>query len=156
MGSKREMIKVRGFGRLQLVNVKTGKIEGDSGWRQNAITESGFDDFIVGAIGGIANSSQVTHMALGTQTDAPASTQTSLSGEGAWAGREAVTNSLVGNGTLRATASWATNEATGSNIGAVGLYGTSSGGSIGNALTVATSAKTTDQALNGTVEWRFS
>jgi len=150
----RDEITVRGYGRIQLVNAKTGKIEGDSGWKQNAVTETGFDDAIVGAIGGIAASSQVTHMQLGTQTAAPSSTQTALSGE--FGARQATTESLVGNGTLQATASWATNEATQSTIGAVGLYGSSSGSSAFNALTVATSAKTTDQTLNATVQWRFS
>lgn len=159
MGKERadfEAIKVRGFGRLQIVNAKTGKIEGDSRWCKNLITDTGFDDLIVGAIGGIANSSQVTHMALGTQTDAAVSTQTSMSGEAAWAPRKTTTESLVGNGTLQATASWDTDEATGSNIGSVGLYGTSTGGSIGNVILVSTSAKTTDQTLNATVQWQFS
>lgn len=154
MGKRHETIKVRGFGRLQLVNKKTGKIEGDSGWRQNAITESGFDDFIVGAMGGIAASSQITHLQLGTQTTAANSTQTSLSGE--FGTRKAATKSLVGNGTLRATANWGTNEATQSTIAAIGAYGTSTGGSICNVLTVSTSNKTTDQQLNSTVEFRFS
>jgi hypothetical protein len=72
----KESISVKGFGRLQWVNVRTGKIDRDTGWGENAITESGFDDAIVGAIGGIAASSQITHLQLGTQTDAAASTQT--------------------------------------------------------------------------------
>lgn len=152
--ARKEGIKIKGFGRMQLVNKKTGKIECDSGWHQNTITESGFDDFIVGAMGGIANSSQVTHLQLGTQTTAANSTQTTLSGE--FGTRKAASNSLQGNGTMRATANWGTNEATQSNIGAIGAYGTSSGGSICNVLTVSTSAKTTDQQLNCTVEFRFS
>jgi len=150
----RESIKIKGFGRLQLVNVKTGKIEADSGWGENTITESGFDDAIVGAIGGIAASSQLTHLQLGTQTDAAASTQSTLSGE--FGARKAATCSLVGNGTLQATANWATNEGTESTFGAIGAYGTSSGGSCLNVLVTSTSAKTTDQELNATVQWRFS
>jgi hypothetical protein len=149
-----ENIQIKGFGRVQLVNKKTGKIEADTGWQKNAITESGFDDAIVGAIGGIAASSQVTHLQLGTQTDVPASTQTTLSGE--FATRQGTTPTLVGNGTMQATANWATDEATQSNVGAIGAYGTSTGGSCLNALTFATSAKTTDQELNATVQWRFS
>ena len=150
----REYVKVRGIGRVQLVDKETGKIEGDSGWTNNVITESGFDDAIVGAIGGIANSSQVTHMQLGTQTDTAASTQTSLSGE--FGSRKATSESLVGNGTLQATANWGTNEATQSTIGAVGLYGSSSGSSCLNVILVSTSNKTTNQQLNATVQWRFS
>jgi len=152
----REKIKVKGFIRMQLVDDKTGKIVGDSGWNQNTITANGFEDYIVGPMGAIAGSKTVTHLALGTQTDAPTSTQTSLSGEGAWAARKAPTKTFVANGTLRCTANWATNEATASNIGAIGAYNTSSGGTIANAITVATSAKTTDQQLNATVEFRFS
>ncbi len=149
-----DQITIKGFGRVQLVDAKTGKIVGDSGWASNTITADGFQDYIVGSIGALSGSSNVTHMQLGTQTDAPSSSQTSLSGE--FGARKAVTVSFVANGTLRATANWGTNEATQSTIGAVGLYGTSTGGSIGNVLTVATSNKTTDQQLNATVEWRFS
>ena len=151
---QKEKISIRGFARVQLVNAETGKIEADSGWQRNTVTESGFDDAIVGAIGGIANSSQVTHIQMGTQTDAPASTQTTLSGE--FGTRKAATMSLVGNGTLRGTANFATNENTQSTIGGVGFYGSSSGSSCLNAITVATSNKTTDQQANVTIEWRFS
>jgi hypothetical protein len=150
----KESISVKGFGRLQWVNVRTGKIDRDTGWGENAITESGFDDAIVGAIGGIAASSQITHLQLGTQTDAAASTQTALSGE--FGARKAATNSLVGAGTLQATANWATNEGTESTFGAIGAYGSSSGSSALNVLVTSTSAKTTDQELNATVQWRFS
>lgn len=150
----REEVRVRGFGRVQLVNDKTGKIEGDSGWQKNVITESGFDDAIVGAIGGITNSSQVTHVQMGTQTAAAVSTQVAISGE--FGTRKATDESLVGAGTLQATANFATNENTQSTIGAVGLYGSSSGSSVLNVITVATSAKTTDQQANVTVQWQFS
>jgi hypothetical protein len=149
-----ERIKIKGFGRLQLVNKKTGKIEGDSGWAENVISESGFDDYIVGAMGGIAASSQVTHLQLGTQTAAGNSTQVALSGE--FGTRQATTPTLVGYGTCQATANWGTNEGTESTIGAIGAYGTSSGGSVANILTVATSDKTTDQQLNCTVQFRFA
>ncbi len=147
-------IRVRGFVRLQLVDHKTGKILKDTGFKENAITATGFQHGIVGALGGVTASSQITHVAIGTQTAAPSSAQTSLTGE--FGGRKAVTNSFVANGTLRMTANYGTNEATQSVIGAVGVYGTSSGGSIMNAMTVATSQKTTDQQLNLTVEFRFS
>lgn len=153
-GITREEVTVRGFCRVQLMNVKTGKIEGDSGWKRNTITESGFDDAIVGAIGGITNSSQVTHVQMGTQTAAVNSTQTSISGE--FGSRKATDESLVGAGTLQATANFATNENTQSTIGAVGLYGSASGSSCLNVITVATSNKTTDQQANVTIQWQFS
>jgi hypothetical protein len=67
-----------------------------------------------------------------------------------------VTNSFVANGTLRATASWNTNEATQSAVAAVCLYNTSSTGTAGSIATFTASTKTTDQTLNVTYEWRFS
>ena len=147
-------IIVRGFARVQLVNDKTGKIEGDSGWNQNVVTESGFDDAIVSQIGAFGASSEVSHVQMGTQTAAALSTQIAISGE--FGTRKGVTNSLVGAGTLRATANFATNENTQSTIGAVGLYGSSSGSSCLNVITVATSNKTTDQQANVSIEWQFS
>ena len=94
-------------------------------------------------------------MQIAAQTAAAVSTQTSMTGEHPEA-RQVATKTLVGNGTLQATASWATNLGTQSTIGAVGLYGSVSGSSILNVLLVSTSLKTTDQTLNATVQWRFS
>ena len=148
-------VSVRGYGRVQLCNAKTGMIESDSGWGPNVITTTGSQDGIVGTIGGLAVSSQVTHIQLATQTtETDASSQIVLVGE--FTTREATTPTFTANGTLVATASWATNEATESNIGAIGLYGSTSGSSVMNVKTFATSLKTTDQTLNATMEWRFS
>jgi hypothetical protein len=146
-------VKVRGFYRLMLHDVKTGqKIY--TPWRQNVITADGFQNYIVGTAGALAGSKTVTHMQLATQTVAPTSSQTSASGE--FEVRKAVTNSFVANGTLRATASWNTNEATQSAVAAVCLYNTSSTGTAGSIATFTASTKTTDQTLNVTYEWRFS
>jgi hypothetical protein len=148
-----QKVQVKGFLRLGLVNVRNGE-EHITPWIPNAITENGFDNYIVGAIGAIAGSKQVSHLQVATQTDAPVSTQTSASGE--FEAREAVSNSLVGNGTLQATCSFNTDEANASELGAVALYNTSSGGTAGSIATFATSQKTTDQVLNITYQWRFS
>jgi len=123
-------------------------------WRKNVITAEGFQNYIVGPIGAIAGSKTISHMQVATQTTAPTSSQNTASGE--FEARKATTNTFVANGTLRATASWNTNEATQSNLGAVALYNTSSGGTAGSIATFSTSAKTTDQTLNITYEWRFS
>lgn len=146
-------IKVRGFVRVGLRNIKTGEIT-MSPYVPNAVTEDGFDNYIVGAIGAIAGSKQVTHLQLATQTAAPVSTQSTASGE--FGTRKAATKTLVGAGTLQATASWATNEATQSNVGAICMYNTSASGTAGSVATFATSAKTTDQTMNATYQWRFS
>ena len=71
-------IRVRGAFRLQLE--ENGAVVGDSGWVKNQITNEGKLNFLVRALGGIASSSQVGYVAIGTGA-APASNATSLSGE---------------------------------------------------------------------------
>lgn len=146
-------VTVRGFYRLMLHNVRSGR-KVYTPWRENVITANGFQNYIVGSVGALAGSKQITHLQLATQTTAPSSSQDTASGE--FEARKATTNSFVANGTLRATASWNTNEATQSTLGAVAMYNTSSGGTAGSVATFSTSNKTTDQTLNVTYEWRFS
>lgn len=153
MDTMQDGFKVRGFARFALHNVRTGKTE-MSDWIPNVITADGFQNYIVGPIGAVAGSKTVTHIAVATQTDAPTSGQTSASGE--FGNREAATVTFSANGTLQATASWNTDEATQSNLGAVAMYNTSSAGTAGSIATFATSAKTTDQTLSVTYQWRFS
>lgn len=149
----REEVHVRGFYRLMLRDTKTGR-KVYTPFRKNVVTADGFQNYIVGPIGALAGSKTISHMQVATQTTAPSSSQTTASGE--FEARKATTNTFVANGTLRATASWNTNEATQSNLGGVALYNTSSGGTAGSIATFSTSAKTTDQTLNITYEWRFS
>lgn len=147
-----EGIKIRGFVRTMMIDHKTGKVEINE--VENAITANGFQNYLVGAVGGVAGSKQITHIQLATQTTAPSSAQTSASGE--FEARKTTSNSFVANGTLRMTAQFATNEATQSTLGGVAAYNTSSGGTAASVATFATSNKTTDQTLNITYEWRFS
>lgn len=147
-----DSISIRGFVRTMLIDHKTGKVEIRE--VENAITAGGFQNYLVGTVGGIAGSKQITHLQLATQTTAPSSSQTSASGE--FEVRKTTTNSFVANGTLRMTAQFATNEATQSTLGGVAAYNTSSGGTAASVATFATSNKTTDQTLNITYEWRFS
>ena len=71
-------IRVKGFFRLHIE--EDGQLVGDSGWRQNQVTNDGFNNFLAKLLGGISGSSQVTHAALGTG-GAPAASDTTLSGE---------------------------------------------------------------------------
>ncbi len=139
-------IHVQGFFRVMLRDTKTGR-KLYSPWRRNAITVDGFQNYIVGSSAvGIAGSKQISHMQLATQTTAPNSAQGAASGE--FEARKATTNTFVANGTLRATASWNTNEGTQSVLAAVALYNTSAGGAAGSIATFASSNKTTDQTLD--------
>ena len=149
----KDTVKVKGYMRLCLKNIRDGKEE-LTPWIPNAITADGFQNYICGTAGAVAGSKTVGFLQVATQTTAPASSQNTASGE--FEARKATTNTFAANGTLQATASWATNEATQSNIGAVAIYNTSSGGTAGSIATFATSAKTTDQTLSVTYQWRFS
>jgi len=155
MRNKLQDIGIRGYGRVRLLNAKTGKIEGDSGWKRNTITETGFEDYLSALLGNIAGSTQALVLALGTQTAAPSSTQTIMVGEEV---RLTTVNAIVASQTLRQTQTWATDEANGVALGSIGAYNITNvgGGSIMNVLTYATSNKTTDQTLAASMEFRFS
>lgn len=154
----KQRITVEGFTRIQLKNARSGAVEADSGWKKNVVTSDGFQNYIVGTTGAIAGSKTVTHLALGTQTNAPVSTQSTASGEGAWAARKSVTPTFSADGTMQATASWDTDEATQSNVGCIAMHDTSTVNARTAACiaTFASSAKTTDQTLSATYQLRFS
>lgn len=124
------------------------------GRTRNVVTANGLQHYVVGAIGAIAGSKQISYLQLATQTTAPSSAQTSASGE--FEARKTTTNTFVTNGTLRMVASWATNEATQSTLGGLAAYNTSSAGTAASVATFATSNKTTDQTLSVTYEWRIA
>ncbi len=146
-------ISVRGWGRVQLVNAKSGAVESDSGWHGNEITETGYASYLCALLGATTGSIQASVLAVGTQTDGPATTQTSISGENT--DRVTATISVVASQTMRMTAQWATDEANVA-VGAIGAYNTTSSGSIMNILTYASTLKTTDQQLNGTIDFAFA
>ena len=74
-----EGMKIRGFYRIQITD-DSGKILGDSGYKENQVTNDGFNNFLVKNLGAISGSAQISHMALGTGT-APAASATTLNGE---------------------------------------------------------------------------
>lgn len=74
-----EKVGVRGFYRVHITN-PDGSLHGDSGWRENVVTNEGFRNFMARLLGGISGSSQITHAAIGTG-GAPAVTDTTLAGE---------------------------------------------------------------------------
>ena len=147
-----ELVNVKGFARVQLE--KDGRIVGDSGWRKNTVVNLGFQYYIVGSIGGVGSSKQVSYMAIGTGT-APAAGDTSLAGE--TGARVTTTNSQVSSKTLQCTAQFA-----GSDMGStctiqnVALIDTSSGGTILCGTTYATSQWASNQNVNATYQLRFS
>lgn len=150
-----EGFKIKGIIKWELEDIRgphRGRIQ--RGRTKNVVTANGLQHYVVGAIGGIAGSKQITHLQLATQTTAPTSSQTSASGE--FEARKTTANTFVANGTLRMVASWATNEATQSTLGGLAAYNTSAAGTAASVATFATSNKTTDQTLSVTYEWRIA
>ena len=151
-----ELIPIRGFFRVQIVNPKEeGKpsyLAGDSGWIENQVTNEGFRA-VSRLIGGISGSSQVTHAAIGTG-GAPAASDTTLTGEQSV--RAAVTATTSSNSkavVFTATFDSAVSFVTATkNISNIGLGATSTAGAAtifcGAAFT--SSAVATNQNINAT------
>jgi len=149
---RKDSLKVRGFLRGQIVDAKTGKIVGDSGWVKNKATNAGLTNLanlIVG--GGYA----VGYAALGTQTDAVNMTQTDLIGrENSFQG---ISTSTSGTCTATFTCSFAGADNSDTiAMGAAGLFKTNTAGSLVAMQTFATSNMATNQNFNLTYQLRFA
>ncbi|MFC1709489.1 hypothetical protein ACFL2J_05515 [Candidatus Omnitrophota bacterium] len=151
---RHDKLTVKGFMRVQLADAISGRIVGDSGWRKNTVVNLGFQDYIVGAIGAIAGSKQVSYMAIGTGA-APAAGDTSLAGE--TGARVTTSNSAVSSKTLQSTAQFAGSDMGGTcTIQNVALVNTSAAGTILCGTTYATSQWASNQNVNATYQLRFS
>lgn len=147
-----DLIKLHGCFRVQIG--KDGQIVGDSGWRKNEVVNEGFQDYVCKLIGALAGSKQITHMAIGTGT-APNVTHNTLDGE--TGARKSVSNSVISSKTMQATASWASGDHPGGTpaLRDIGLFNTSSGGSLMCGNTYSTSAWQSNQAVSATYQLRF-
>jgi len=152
-----DVIKPRGFFRVHIT--ENDKIVGDTGWQENAIVNLGFNQYLVSGLGAVSGSKQISHMALGTGTE-PGLTDTSLNGELAEDVRVAVTAATSSNSkTLRLTATFASSDSFVTdtrNISNIGLFNTSSGGTIFAGNTYASSSVATNQQVNCTYDITFS
>jgi hypothetical protein len=138
-------VRIRGFMRGQLVNAKTGKIEGDTGWGENKLLNYGLNNlaqFLTGA--GVA----AGFGAIGTQTAAINMTATDIMVENSF---KALTtaSSATGNATFTVSFGGASNSDT-LTIGSFGLFKTDSVGSLIAARTYTASQMTTAQNFNVT------
>lgn len=160
MSKTSDGIKIKGFYRVQLTAPDDPtRVVGDSGWRQNQVTNEGFRSFLARTLGGIASSSQVTHAAIGTG-GAPSATDTSLAGEQSVRAAVAAATSSSSKavrftGTFDSTASFVT--AT-KNISNIGLFATSTaaGGTLFAGNTYTSSACATNQNVNFTYDIAFA
>lgn len=155
-GNNETGIKVKGMFRVAIVD-RDGKFAGDSGWQENNIMNLGFNQYLVMALGSIAGSKYISHMALGTGGTV-ATDQTALAGE--VGSRTAVTAATSNTSkTLRLTATFAAGwHSSGSahNISNIGLYNSESGGTLFSGNTFASSSCASNQAVNATYDIIFS
>ena len=149
---KLRKVAIKGFTRLQIVEKKTRKIVGDSGWLQNQITNYGLNSCIVAAPIGAA-SVQAAGLLLGSGTN-PASNAVSLDGGLTAYYAAFALSSVVASLTARMSKSFD------GTLGAVtlanvGVFAASTGSLIAG-KTFNSSALSTDQDVNVTYELRYS
>jgi hypothetical protein len=149
-------VKIKGFYRVHITD-PDGAIVGDSGWVRNQVTNLGFNQFLVSALGSIAGSKYVSHLALGTGT-VPGAAATALDGE--VTSRQAVTAATSATSkTLRLTGTFSSAD---NFVGAtvtlqnIGLFNSASGGTLFAGNTYATSTCATNQNVNCTYDIIFS
>ena len=152
--AKTSKVSIRGFFRGQLVESGTGRIMGDTGWKENTLTNGGLTA-IAQLVAGSAGSYVVGYMGVGTQTAAMNMSQTAL--VGSTAAFKALNLSTSGTCTLTCTAVFSSSDLAGScNIGAVGLFKTNSDGSMLAGQVFGTSSWNTNQDFSLTYQLRFS
>ena len=148
-------IKVKGMYRVQIE--EDGRIVADSEWQENQVVNLGFNQYLVSTLGAIAGSKQVSHMALGTG-GAPAAGDTTLAGE--VDKRTSVTAATSSSSkTVRFTATFGSSDSfvtTTQNISNVGLFNTSSGGTIFAGNTYTSSSVATNQNVHASYDVIFS
>ena len=151
--SVKEPVKLRGFYRVQIE--EGGRIVGNSGWQENVITNLGKRNLAL-LLGALAGSSQASHVALGTG-GLPATDATTLANEVVV--RAAVTAASNGSTAVNFTATFSSANSfvtSTQNISNIGLFATSSGGTLLSGNTYASSSCATNQNVNATYTWTFS
>lgn len=156
-----EKTGIRGFYRVRIVE-KTGKrgrpkFKGDSGWKENQITNLGFNQFLVSALGSISGSKYVSHVGLGTGT-VPGAAATTLDGEvGTRQAVTAATSSTSKALAMTATfaAGWHTSGSA-HNIANIGLFNSVTSGTLFAGNTFASSSCASNQAVNITYNVTFT
>ncbi len=150
-------VKVKGAFRLAIA--QDGEVLSTSDWVSNTVTNEGFRNFLVRTLGGIASSSQVTHMAIGTG-GAPAAADTTLTGEqsvraAVTAATSSTSKAVLFTATFGSAASFVT---AAKNISNLGLFATSTAaaGTLFAGAAFASSAVATNQDVYASYSITFS
>lgn len=148
-------IRIKGMFRVHIDD--NNKIVGDSGWKTNQVTNDGFNQYLVQSLGTGLTGKVISHVAIGTGT-VPASNATTLDGEQSV--RAAVTAATSSSSkTLRCTATFNSSASfvtASKNLSNIGLFNTSSGGTLFAGNTFASSVCATNQNVNATYDIIFS
>lgn len=135
------------------------KVIGDSGWKQNLVTNLGFDQFLCQTLAGMAGSKTVNKIALGTG-GAPIAADTTLAGEiMSSTQRVTASPSTIASKTAQFTAAFASSNSfltASANLSNVGLFNSAAGGTLFAGNTYTSSSCNTNQNVNVTYQIRFS
>ena len=169
MSRVKQPVKIRGMFRLNITEDRDGKevVVGDSGWRENQITNVGFLN-IVNQLGTGLTGSKISYAGLGTGT-VPGATDTALNGEVYTNGSSSVVRAALTaatsstSKTLHNTATFSSSNSfitASANISNVGLFNTSGPvtgtGTLLQGQTYASSALATNQNVNLSYDLIFS
>lgn len=153
----KDSVKLRGFFRLQIED-PDGSIVGDSGWQRNTVTNDGKLQYIVRALASSAGSKYLSYAALGEGSE-PGAAATSLESEvvGTQGSqiRDAMSMQSSGSTALRCTGTFSSADSfvtATENISNIGLFQSSTGGTIFAGNTYASSSCATNQNVNYTYD----
>jgi len=152
----KDNVEIKGMFRVHIRD-EDGKLAGDSGWQENQVVNLGFNQYLVSLLGAMAGSKQISHAALGTG-GAPGAADTTLAGEveqraAVTAATSSTSKTLNLLATFASTLSFVTNT---QNISNIGLFNTSSGGTIFAGNTFASSSCATNQQVEATYNIIFA
>lgn len=154
-------MRLRGFSRLQIVD-PDGTIAGDSGWNENTVTNDGKLVFLVRALASSAGSQYLSYAALGEGTE-PGAAATSLESEvvgtGAAQIRDAMSMESSGSTALRCTGTFNSSDSfvtATESIKNIGLFQSSTGGTIFAGNSFDSSSCATNQNVNYTYDITFT
>ena len=153
-------VRAKGFFRLQIQN-QDGKVAGDTGWKENVVTNLGFQDYLCKSLGSMSGSKYISYAMLGTGT-APATDATALDGEitDVATARCAVIPTTIASKTVQFAFTLASSVYTAphtiQNVGLINHSSTATAGTIFSGNTYTTSALATNQSVNGSYQIHFS
>ena len=162
-GIQSDGVKARGFFRLQICE-QDGRVAGDSGWKENQVTNDGFNQYLCMSLAGTAaftNAKSIAYAMLGTGT-APGATATALDGEitDVAGTRCAVTPTTIASKTVQFAFTLASSvysaPKTIQNVGLINHSSTATAGTIFAGNTFSTSALATNQSVHGSYQIRFA